>query len=224
MGWLSGLIRGGSDELGWDDLIKRIVDAVAAQRRFGQRGEPAFPPELVVRITVPEGNVAIVTGFIAKPELDLEVVAAVANRCDVDANAVPSREYLISAGDRVAVTATEGTPRRWRFGVAGGDRDGQLLDPPADWKELSFGRGQNDLVVCDRTEFVSRSAGRLFHAGHQLEVAALDQGDELIVRRASGEAIRPARTARGRVAIAAGDSIEIGDGRGGTLRLLVIRA
>ena len=221
MGWLSGLIRGGSDELSWDDLIKRIVDVVAEQRRFGQRGEPAFPPELVVRITVP--NVAVVNGFIAKPELDREVAAAVANRCDVEASALPSREYLVSAGDRVAVTASEGTPRRWRFGIAGGDRDGQLLEPPDDWKELTFGRGPNDLAVCERTEFVSRSAGKLFRAGHQLEVAALDQGDELIVRRASGETIRPARTARGRVTIAAGDSIEVGDGRGGTLRMLVIR-
>jgi hypothetical protein len=57
-----------------------------------------------------------------------------------------------------------------------------------------------------------------------LEVAALDQGDELVVRRASGETVRPARTARGRAVLKIGDAIELGDGRGGTIRLLVQRA
>jgi hypothetical protein len=57
-----------------------------------------------------------------------------------------------------------------------------------------------------------------------VEVASLDQGDELIVRRASGETIRPARTSRGRVVVKAGDTIELGDGRGATVRLIVQRA
>ena len=105
------------------------------------------------------------------------------------------------------------------------------MTPPA-WSELAFGRGawhgadhgaRNDLVVCERTEFVSRRAGRLYRAGHQLEVAALDQGDQLVVRRASGDAIRPSRTARGRAVVGAGDAIELGDGRGGSMRLVVER-
>jgi len=233
MGWLSDLLRGGGDEVGWDDLVRRIVDAIAALRQYGPRGEVAFPDGVIVRITVPEGATTVVQGFIDRPELDREVVAAVANRCDVAADAVPAREYMVSVADRIAVTASEGTPKSWRFTIAGGDLDGKSLVLPAGWTELAFGRGpwhgadhgaRNDLVVCEKTEFVSRRAGRVFRAGHQLEVTSLDQGDELVVRRASGEAIRPARTARGRATLKAGDAIELGDGRGTTLRLVLERS
>lgn len=232
MGWLSDLLRGGSDKLGWDDLVRQIVDALATLRRYGPRGETAFPPDAIVRITVPEGGAAILQGFLDRPELDREVVAALANRCDVAADAVPAREYVVSVADRTSITASEGAPRTWRVVIAGGDLDGTTLALPATWSELAFGRGpwhgadhgaRNDLVLCERTEFVSRRAGRLYRAGHQLEVASLDQGDELLVRRASGEAIRPARTARGRAAVQHDDAIELGDGRGGGLRLTVQR-
>src|SRR5688572_30299180 len=127
----------------------------------------------------------------------------------------------------------EGVAKAGRIAISGGDLDGQTLALPASWSELAFGRGpwhgadhgaRNDLVVCEKTEFVSRRAGRLYRAGHQLEVAALDQGDELVVRRASGDALRPARTARGRASMKAGDAIELGDGRGNTVRLLLERS
>jgi ERCC4-type nuclease len=116
--------------------------------------------------------------------------------------------------------------------IAGGDLDGRVLDLPVRWSELAFGRGpwhgtdqavQNDLIVADTTEFVSRRAGRLFRAGVLLEVASLDQGDELVVKRKGGEAVRPARTARGRVVLRAGDAIELGNGRGAAVRLVVER-
>ncbi|HEX5058783.1 MAG TPA: hypothetical protein VFV99_05445, partial [Kofleriaceae bacterium] len=109
---------------------------------------------------------------------------------------------------------------------------GQTLALPASWSELAFGRGpwhgadhgaKNDLVVCTKTEFVSRRAGRLYRAGHQLEVASLDQADELVVRRASGETVRPARTARGRAIVKPDDTIELGDGKGGAVKLIVQR-
>jgi len=232
MGWLSDLLRGGSDELGWDDLIRRIVEAIIPLRSYGPRGETAFPAEVIVRITVPEGSSAIVQGFIDRPELDREVGAALANRCDVPPDALPSREYIVSAADRASVTASEGAPKAWRLVVEGGDRDGNTLELPPGWSELAFGRGpwhgadhgaRNDLVVCDKTEFVSRRAGRLYRAGHQLEVVSLDQGDQLAVKRAAGEAVRPSRTARGRATVKPGDMIELGDGRGSTLRLRVER-
>jgi hypothetical protein len=228
MGWLSDLLRGGSGELGWDDLVRQIVDALAGLRRYGPRGEAAFPADAVVRITVPEGHAGAVQGFLDRPELDREVAAALANRCDVAVDALPAREYVLSTADRVSIAASEGAPRIWRVTIAGGDLDGATLALPASWSELAFGRGlwhgadhgaRNDLVVCERTEFVSRRAGRLYRAGHQLEVASLDQGDELVVRRTSGEAIRPARTARGRAAVRSEDSIELSDGRGGAVRL-----
>jgi hypothetical protein len=232
MGWLSDLLRGGGDELGWDDLVRRIVEAIAALRQYGPRGEVAFPDDVVVRITVPEGGVAIAQGFIDRPELDREVIAAVANKCDVVPDAVPAREYIVSVADRISVTVTEGVVKNWQLAVSGGDLDGHKLTLPPGWTELAFGRGpwhgadhgaRNDLVVCDKTEFVSRRAGRLFRAGHQLEVASLDQGDELVVKRASGEAVRPARTARGRATMKAGDAIELGDGRSGAVRLVLER-
>jgi hypothetical protein len=232
MAWFTDLLRGGDGELGWDDLVRRIVDAIASLRRYGPRGEAAFPPEVVVRITVPEGGAAIVQGFLDRPDLDREVAAGLANRCDASPDALPAREYALSIADRVSVTASEATPKPWRLVIAGGDLDGHTLALPAGWSELAFGRGpwhgadhgaRNDLVVCERTEFVSRRAGRLARVGPQLEVVSLDQGDELVVRRASGEAIRPARTARGRTAVGTGDAIELGDGRGGALRLLVQR-
>lgn len=226
MGWLSDLLRGGGDELGWDDLIRRIVEAIVPLKVHGPKGEATFPDEIVVRITVPQSSMAVIQGFIDKPELDREVGAALANRCDVAPHALPLREYVVSAADRKSITATQGAPRAWKIAIAGGDLDGQALALPASWTELGFGRGgaDNDLVVCEKTEFVSRRAGRLYRAGNQLEVASLDQGDELVVRRASGEQIRPARTARGRAVVKPDDVIELGDGRGNVLELVVTRS
>lgn len=226
MGWLSDLLRGGGDELGWDDLIRRIADAIAPLKVYGPKGESTFPDEVVVRITVAQGSLAVIQGFIDKPELDREVGAALANRCDVAPQALPLREYVVSAADRTSIVASEGAPRAWKLSIAGGDLDGQALALPASWSELAFGRGsaQNDLVVCEKTEFVSRRAGRLYRAGNQLEVSSLDQGDELVVRRASGETIRPARTARGRAVVKPDDAIELGDGRGNIVKLVVTRS
>jgi hypothetical protein len=232
MSWLKGMLRGGGDELGWDDLIRRVVEAVATLRRYGPKGEVAFPDAVIVRITVAEGGVAVVQGFIDRPELDREVGAALANKCDVDAGALPVREYVVSVADRTTVTASEGAAKAWQLVIAGGDRDGQVIALPPGWTELSFGRGawhgadhgaKNDVVVCEKTEFVSRRAGRLFRAGHVLEVSSLDQGDELVVRRSSGETVRPARTSRGRAVLKIGDAIELGDGRGATVRIVVQR-
>lgn len=232
MGWFSDLVRGGSDELGWDDLIRRVVDEVVRLERFGARGEVVFPMEVVVRITVGQGSLATVQDFVDRPELDREVGAALSNRCDVAIDQLPRREYLVSAADRTTVSVAEGAPQAWRFVLDGGDRTGATLELPAGWSEAAFGRGawhggdhhaRNDLVLCEHTEFVSRRAGRLYRAGHLLEVASLDQGDQLIVRRASGESLRPSRTARGRAAVRPGDTIELSDGRTGAVRLLVQR-
>jgi hypothetical protein len=99
-------------------------------------------------------------------------------------------------------------------------------------RELRFGRGPwhgvdrqipNDLVLCEKTEFVSRRAGRLLHDGAHLEVESLDQGDHLHVRRATGETVRPARTASGRVALREDDVIELVGGPGEAVRLVLGR-
>jgi hypothetical protein len=230
--WLSDLLRGGAGELGWDDLIRRVVDEIARLKRYGARGELVFPSEVVVRITVGEGSASSVQSLVDRPELDREVGAALANRCDVAIDQLPRREYVVSAADRTTVTVVEGAPQAWQLVVDGGDRAGVTLRLPQGWTEAAFGRGEwhggdkharNDLVVCEHTEFVSRRAGRLYRAGHLLEVAALDQGDQLVVKRANGEAVRPARTARGRVVVRPGDAIELSDGRTAAVRLLVQR-
>ncbi len=224
MGWLKGMLSGGGGELGWDDLVRQVVEAIAALRRYGPRGEVAFPEEVVVRITVAGDGVTVIQGFIDRPELDREVSAALANKCDVAVGALPARGYVVSPADRTTVTATEGAPKTWRFSITGGDLDGQVIALPSGWSELGFGRGtENELVICDKTAFVSRRAGRLYRAGHLIEVASLDQADELVVRRASGETLRPARTSRGRVVIKEGDVIELGDGRGTLVRLVLER-
>ena len=232
MSWLTDLLRGGAGELGWDDLIRRVVDPIVGLKRFGARGEVVFPVEVVVRITVGEGSVTTVQELVDRPELDREVGAALANRCDVTIDQLPRREYVVSPADRTTVTVAEGTPKAWQIVVEGGDRSGATLTLPAGWSEAAFGRGEwhgadqharNDLVICEHTEFVSRRAGRLHRLGHLLEVASLDQADQLVVKRPTGEAIRPSRTARGRVAVRPGDEIELSDGRGGTVRLLVQR-
>lgn len=232
MSWLSDLLRGGTNELGWDDLIRRVVDEVVHLKRFGARGEVVFPVEVVVRITVGEGSVATVQELVDRPELDREVGAALANRCDVASNQLPRREYLVSPADRTTITVVEGAPQAWQIVVEGGDRTGTTHRFPVGWSEAAFGRGEwhgsdqqarNDVIVCETTEFVSRRAGRLYRAGHLLEVASLDQGDQLVVKRSTGEAVRPSRTARGRAAVRPGDTIELTDGRQGMVRLLIQR-
>jgi hypothetical protein len=232
MSRLTDWLRGGSHELGWDDLIRQIVDAVAALARYAERGQIAFPPEVVVSIVVGEGSVEVIREFVGKPELDREVTKALANRCDCEPHDLPVREYAVSLGDETSISATEGAAKAWQLVVEGGDRSGEILVLPAGRTELRFGRGEwhgsgrhirNDLVICETTSFVSRRAGTLIRAGHQFEVAALDQGDALLVKQSGGDVLRPARTARGRVAVRPGDVIELTDGRGDAIRLRLRR-
>jgi hypothetical protein len=233
MGFLSGLFRGGSDELGWDDLVRRAADAIAKLGRYAERGRIAFPPEVIVRIEVGGGSVDVVRGFVENPELDAKVGAVLMNEHDCAASDLPIREYVVSVAERTSVTATEGLPKVWTITIEGGDRSGSTFVVPSGRGEIRFGRGtfhgknehlRNELVVAETSDFVSRRAGRLMHAGPSLEVESLDQADNLSVRRASGEVLRPARTAKGRVAVRAGDVIELSDGTDKIVRLVVRRA
>ncbi len=231
MGWL-GWLRGGSEELGFDDLVKRIAEAIAKLARYADRGRVALPVDVTVRIAVGEGSVSVIRGFVDGPELDAAVGAALANAVNCAEDALPVREYEIVAADVTAITAREGSPRVWQLEIEGGDLSGRVLSLPLGRKEARFGRGEwhgadqhvrNDLVVCESSEFVSRRAGRLSQVGHRLEVEALDQEDSLYVCRPSGEALRPARTAKGRAALREGDVIELRDGLARAVRLIVRR-
>ena len=158
MGRLLGWLRGGSGELGWDDLIRRISEEVARLGRWAARGELEFPAAAIVTIEVAEDGLEVVRGFLARPELDREVEAALANRCDCPPERLPTREYRLAAGDGSRVTAAGGAPRPWQLVIEGGDRAGQVLELPVSRAELCFGRGPwhgpegqlpNDLVVCE---------------------------------------------------------------------------
>lgn len=236
-GLLGSLLGGGAQEIGWDDLMAQVVDRLAASAQWGARGEVTFPPALLVEVAVPEVNVEVARRFLSDPRFDREAGAALANRCDVAASALPAREYDVVAAKRgvaASVLVREQAARSWQLLVQGGDLDGQVLIVPAASsgpRELGFGRGgeggkasAGELVICERTAFVSRRAGALSQSGAQLEVAARDQGDLLAVRRPDGELVRPARTARGKVLLREGDVIEIGDGRGEQVRLVVQRS
>jgi hypothetical protein len=228
MGWLSGVLRGGTDEISWDDLIRRIVDRAVALRRWGARGETALPEAIEIALGVPENSVEVVRGFTRDERFDREVGAMFANRIDRAVDELPLRDYRVDQAEKLVVDVREAAPRAWEVAISGGDLDGRAL--PLTASEVVFGRGsgtgdgpRSDVVVCEQTAFVSRRAGRLIRTGHRVEVTALDQGDLLLVRRASGELVRPARTARGRVALAAGDIIELSDGRAEVVKLVVRR-
>jgi hypothetical protein len=226
MGWLSGML--GGDEISWDDLIRRVVDQIVALRRWGARGETALPEAIAIALGVPQNSVEVVRGFVRDERFDREVGAMLANRIDRGVDELPLRDYTVDRAEKLAIAVSEAAPRAWELAIAGGDLDGRALALTS--TELVFGRGsgagdgpRSDLAVCEHTAFVSRRAGRLFRTGHRVEVVALDQGDLLLVRRANGEVVRPARTARGRVALAPGDVIELSDGRAETVRLVIRR-
>jgi hypothetical protein len=143
MRWLTGLLRGGADELGWDYLLAAVVDELARHAHFGARGEVAFPPALRVELEVPAPGAEVARRFVADPRFDREVGAAVANRCDAPAAALPLRSYAVAeaAAGRVgrsgvSVRAVEQAPPAWQLVIAGGDRDGRALVVPAGAGEL----------------------------------------------------------------------------------------
>ena len=107
MDWLKGWLFGGDDELGWEDLVSHVVEAVAAIGQYGVGDRPAFPPAIEVHLVVPEGRVELVRSFVDKSEFDRQVQASLASRCDCPADLLPLRSYRVSAGEEAAVTVRE---------------------------------------------------------------------------------------------------------------------
>src|SRR6266540_2825559 len=142
MGWLTSLLKGGDDEVGWDDLVTRAVDTMAKLAHYGARGEVTFAAEVSVTLTVPGRSVDIVRGFVDDPRFDREIAAALANRCDVPVDHLPLRDYVVTGGDRPAVSVIEQAPRPWELEVEGGDLAGRILALPSGATPLVFGRGE----------------------------------------------------------------------------------
>jgi hypothetical protein len=235
MRWLWSWVKGGADELGWDDVIRRVSKAIADTAHFGARGAVSFPPEVAVTIVAAgAGPAEVARDFVQRPGFDREVATQLINRCDCAPSDLPVRSYDVQEGERleVRVTARATGATRWVLRVEGGDLDGEALELVAGRPELRFGRGPwhggdrqvaNDLVVSENCSYISRRAGRLIASGHVFEVEALDQGDLLFVRRAGGESLRPARAASGRATLSAGDAIELTDGADEKVRLTLER-
>lgn len=228
MRWLTSLLRGGADELGWDDLLKRAAEALADSATFGARGERVWPEAVEIELGVPPDQQATASRFAADPRFDRELAMAVANRCDVAAAELPQREYTVVARERAAVRVRAKEAPAWELLIEGGDLTGRALAVPAGAGPWVLGRGDGacELAVCERTAFVSRRAGELRRQGTTLAISALDQGDLLLVRKPDGQLVRPARTASGRVELREGAIIELvssSDGpgeQGGPDRLL----
>lgn len=235
MRWLRSLVKGGADELGWDDWVRRVARAVGATAHFGARGAVSFPPEVEVEIVAPTAGAGAARGFLNRPAFDRAVAAELENRWDCPASELPFRSYQVVEGEGLRVSArasAEAGEARWALTIEGGDRDGETLSIPPGRAEVRFGRGawhggdrqvKNDLAIADEAAFVSRRAGRLVAAGHGWEVESLDQGDLLAVERSGGESLRPARSASGRAALGAGDALELSDGGELKIRLILGR-
>lgn len=218
MRWLTSLLRGGADELGWDDLLRRAAEALADSATFGARGERVWPEVVEVELGVPLDQQATASRFAADPRFDREVAMAAANRCDVAATELPQREYTVVARERTAVRVRAKEAPTWELLIEGGDRSGRALAVPAGagpWVLGRGGEGACELAVCERTAFVSRRAGELRRQGAALTIAALDQGDLLLVRKPDGQLVRPARTASGWVELREGAIIEFASGGDG---------
>jgi hypothetical protein len=236
MRWLRSWITGGADELGWDDLVRRVSKAIAETAQYGARGAVSFPPEVDVRIIVEAGGpLEVAREFLQRPAFDREVATQLENRCNCAAALLPLRNYEVKDGPQLqvrAVARAAGSESRWVVRLEGGDLDGQVFELPAGRPEVRFGRGPwhggdrqvaNDLILPDECAYVSRRAGRLVVSGHLLEIESLDQGDLLFVRRADGESLRPARAASGRASLREGDAIELSDGAEQAIRLCLQR-
>jgi hypothetical protein len=226
------LLSGGADELGRDDLLRRVVDGCFALKTFGARGAEVFPRSVLVRVQVASGAVELIRNLVEEPAFDREIEARLLNRMvDAQKRALPLRRYVVESGERDQVRVEEdGHGALVCLRIEGGDLDGRLLELLSARQEFRLGRGAwhggdqripNDLVVTDSLVFVSRAAAVLRRAGTLFELESRDQRECLAVVRPTGERIRPALSASGRCLVQPGDCIELNDGRGVAIRLFL---
>jgi hypothetical protein len=224
---------GGDDELGREDLLRRIEEGILALKRHGARGKEVFPAGVHVRITAAEGSLDTLRAFVADTGFERDLEARLLNRLS-DAGAFPARRYEVAAGERTAVVVEEDTSGVSAvLEVIGGDRDGDRFPVELGRREWRIGRGRwhqerpddqrlpNDIPLTESAAFVSRAAALLRRSGAFLEVESRQQGEFLVVVRKDGAMLRPAMTASGRIAVGPGDRIEFHDGGNGRIVLRI---
>lgn len=230
---LAGPLSGGEDELGREDLLRRLEEGILALKRHGPRGKEVFPAGVRVRVEVAEGSVATVRAFVSDPAFERDLEDRLQNRL-VAPDALPARRYRVVRGDatRVDVIEDEALVSAVLV-VEGGDRDGDRYPVELHRREWRVGRGRwhqerpddqrlpNDVVLTDSAPWVSRAAALLRRTGAFLEVEARQQGEFLVVVRKEGTQVRPSNTAAGRVPLRVGDRLEFHDGADGRVALRV---
>jgi hypothetical protein len=215
-------LDGGRDELSRDNLLQRVVDEVLGLRERGRMGADTLPPEVGVHLQVPPDRFDVVRSFVEDPFFDRDVEAELANRVAAPIHQLPLRAYVVETGEAVSITASGRAMNIvLRVFVEGGDRGGREEVLPARLPAIRLGRGPwhgsdqrepNDLIVSDADSFVSRRAARMKRVGGGWEVAALDQGQCLVVLRADGSRVRPHNSPKGWVHVLPGEAIELNDG------------
>jgi hypothetical protein len=216
-------------ELGQPDLLRRVTEGITALARHAGKGMPVLPPEVEVQISVGKGSVQVVQQFVQDPAFDREVEARVLNELvKLRPEGLPVRRYVVEPGERTSVEVKETPRRRYQLRIQGGDRDGVTVTLPPNRRHYLLGRGDwhgeeqqvaNDVVLSLADKAISRRAARLHRSTAGLELESLDQQQALIVERATGEKLRPALAASGRVPVSTGDRIEFTDGNQPVLTL-----
>jgi hypothetical protein len=209
-------------ELGQPDLLRRVTEGITALARHAGKGTPVLPPEVEVRIQVGKGSVQVIEQFVQDPAFDREVEARVLNELvKLRPEGLPVRRYVVEPGERTSIEVKESPRRRYQLRIQGGDRDGVTITLPPNRRHYLLGRGDwhgeeqqvaNDVVLSQADKAISRRAARLHRSTAGLELESLDQQQALIVERPTGEKLRPALAASGRVPLSSGDRIEFTDG------------
>ncbi|MEL6344937.1 MAG: FHA domain-containing protein [Myxococcota bacterium] len=225
-----GEARSSRDQFDRPDLRREVVQQILALKQRGRRGVETLPHALTVSITVAEGSVEVVRGFVDDPSFDNEIGAELLNRLvGARGDALPARFYAVNAGKTSSVVVQEkaaGVLARLRL------PDGSFTPLDARRREIRVGRGphhgsnglSNDIALDEAHRFISRRAALIERAGSGVTVRSLDQGECLVVIRSDGKRIRPKNTRAGSVRLQPGDTLSFTDGGDQAVSIQIIGA